>query len=97
MEFKGLSLILAILSIVAIIIALQTTVIFIVVLFIACKYRKRRDTPRQANTVGKFMEEQLYEAVDPGINDMPQKAPVQVGHKSKIQVEKNSSYALHIK
>ena len=75
MEFKGLSLVLSILSIVAIIIALQTTVIFIVVLFIACKYRRKKGTARRSDTAGAFGEDGLYETVDPVENSVPQKAP----------------------
>lgn len=67
-----------ILSALAIIIALQTTVIFLVVLaVVVCKYNRRKATPKGPDTsIPMEMEEQLYEAVDTEEKSMAQKNPL---------------------
>ena len=53
-------------SILAMIIALQTTVIFLVVLVVVCKYNKRKATPKHPDTTKLMeMDTQPYEIMDP--------------------------------
>ena len=55
-----------VLSVLAMITALQTTIIFLVVLVVVCKYNKKKATPKHpAITKPVEMEDQLYEIVDP--------------------------------
>ena len=55
-----------VLSVLAMITALQTTIIFLVVLVVVCKYNKRKATPKHPDiTKPVEMEDQLYEIVDP--------------------------------
>ena len=52
-------------SILAMVTALQTTVIFLVVLVVVCKY-KRKATPKHSDTTKPMeMDDQLYEIMDP--------------------------------
>ena len=56
-----------ILSVLAMMTALQTTVIFLVVLVVVCKYNMRKATPKHPDiTKSVEMEDRLYETVDPG-------------------------------
>ena len=63
-----------VLSVLAMMTALQTTVIFLVVLVVVCKYDKRKATPKHPDiTKPVEMEDQLYETVDPGERGVSQK------------------------
>ena len=65
-----------VLSVLAMMTALQTTAIFLVVLVVVCKYNKKKATPRHPDiTKSEEMEDQLYEAVDPGERGVSQKRP----------------------
>ena len=66
-----------ILSVLAMMTALQTTVIFLAVLVVLCKYNKRKATPKHPDiTESVEIEEQLNETVDPGERDMSQERPL---------------------
>lgn len=48
--------------------ALQTTVIFVVVLVLACRHSKRKAAPAEAGlTIARSAEGQYYETMDPGL------------------------------
>ena len=54
-----------VLSVLAMMTALQTTVIFLAVLVVVCKYNKRKAYPDTTKPVAK-MDDQLYEIMDCG-------------------------------
>ena len=63
-----------VLSVLAMMTSLQTTVIFLVVLVVVCKYNKSKATPQHPDiTKSVEMEDQLYEIVDPGERGVSQK------------------------
>ena len=65
-----------VLSVLAMMTSLQTTVIFLVVLVVVCKYNKRKAIPKLPDiTESVEMEDKLYETVDPGERDVSQKRP----------------------
>ena len=57
-----------VLSVLAMMTALQTTVIFLVVLVVVCKYNKRKATPKHPDITKPVakMDDQLYEIMDCG-------------------------------
>ena len=67
---EGASRLLPVFSVIASITALQSIVIFVVIILVVFMYCKRKDTPRAANVTGTTtgetfkVEEQLYEAVE---------------------------------
>lgn len=96
-EVKGSSLLLLIIGIVAVIVALQTTVIFVVAIFIACKYRRTKRRARANNLeevttdeAFKLQENELYEVVDLGIPT--NKAAHGHRNERKTQHKKNNTY-----
>ena len=58
------SRLLSVFSVIAGITALQSIVIFVVVILVVCMYHKRKDTPRAANTTSAEVEEGVYEVVE---------------------------------
>ncbi len=96
-EFKNSSL-LSVVSVLAAIMTLQTTVIFIVVIIIACK--RKGTVPRggrNTTTNESFeVEDQVYETVDAGEKGMDAKFPAHgCGRgRGKVHFNKNESYAI---
>ena len=64
MDFKGSSPIVSVVAVLAVIMALQTTVICIVVVFVACRHGRKKGTQKMATEGVLEMEDQLYEAVE---------------------------------
>ena len=82
----GLSHLLPVFSVIACITALQSIVIFVVVILVVCMYHKRKDTPRAANTTSAEVEEQLYEAVE---------VEEKRRQRQHFEVKNNESYVVH--
>ena len=57
-----------VLSVLAMMTALQTTVIFLVVLIVVCKYNKRKATHKLPDITKPVEMDQLYEIMDPGVS-----------------------------
>ena len=91
------TLFLSIFSVVAIIVALQTTVVFLIVIFIACKYRRTNVTTPSGSSTAETplkMENQVYEVVE------TERAPNPPNHRygnGKEKFKKNISYGLQHK
>ena len=65
MDFQGSSLIVSVVVALAVIMAVQTTVICIVVVFMVCKQRGKRDIIQKTAMEGVHeMEDRLYEVVE---------------------------------
>ena len=94
------TLFLSIFSVVAIIVAIQTTVIFLIVIFIACKYRRTKVTTPSGSSTAKRpleMENQVYEVVDSEGAPYPLNHRYGNGRDEKEKLEKNISYGLQHK
>ena len=99
-EFKGSSLLLYIFGIIAVIVAVQTTVIFALVIFMACKYRRTKvATPSGSSTAERAleMENQVYEVVDTDVVPNPPNRRYGNGRDEKEKFKKNISYGLQHK
>ena len=80
------SQLLPVFSVIASITALQSIVIFVVVILVVCMYYlKRKDTPRAANTTSAEVAEGVYEVV---------KMEEKCKQRQPIEVWNNESYAM---
>ena len=88
MDLKGFSALLPIVVVLAIIMTLQSTVIFTVVIVVACKFSKKRVTATTSAVNDAFViEERLYDSVN--VEHPANK------RENELQIHRNSSYGLH--
>ena len=98
MEFKGSSLFLSIFGIIAVIVAVQTTVIFALVIFMACKYQRTKVTTPSGSSADKRaleMKNQVYEVVETETAPKPPNRRSGNGRDENQKMQMNVAYGLH--
>ena len=98
MELKGSSSILSVFSVLTVIVALQTTVLFTVMACKHCRHRTKGTPASDNNERGMRapagVEEKVYEPIELEEGNTVQK---KASGRGTIQLNKNSSYGVHLK